>query len=125
MKHIYYFFAFFAILWESGCIIETKKVHEFIIKLKADSKNKKFDELSNNQKSLIFLQLFYGIWAFIGLFTFQWSIYIVFFITSFIPKKNIIARKADAIISLLILFFIILNTYHFKIDIWEYIKLLF
>jgi len=115
MKHLFYFIGIVPILWELICVLDTKKVHKFHLKLKA----KKYDEMDSSQKAITFLMLFYVLWILVGLFSSQWIIFTFYFILGIIPKNKIWHRKFDGILSVLMLVFIILNVYHFHIDIWS------
>jgi hypothetical protein len=101
-------------------IVSTNKVHQFALTLK-ETKGQKFDDLASNQKSLLICQFGYTIWTFIGFFTFQWSAFLLLFFLGLIPKKQVWYRWIDSFISFILLLFIILNAYHFKVDIWEFI----
>lgn len=118
MKHIFYFITIFPLIWEMSTVLNIKKYHKFY----KSFKGKKFDNYNGNQKAVGILTLGYILWSFIGLFTFQWMVFVVFILMSFIPKKFIILRWIDAFLSVLILLFIIINAYHFKIDFWQLFK---
>ena len=125
MNYIFFLFAIFAIIWELIAIREPRKVSHFTKQLKLDSKNKKFNELTSNQVAFSVLMLLYAFWAIAGLFTSQWFIFSVLIIFSMIPKKVIWYRIFDSFISLMLLFLMILNEFHFHIDLWsELLKLL-
>ena len=73
--------------------------------------------------AFVLLQLCYFIWAATGLMSSQWIPFLVLILYSFIPKgDNIFIRKADAILSLAILLFIVINKYHLGINLLDYIK---
>ena len=124
MKHIFYFFAFFAILWEGINIIYTKEIYKKVIRI-ISLKKENFKELADGQKYFLFFMFGYFLWIFTGLFTFQWPIFLLLFLMSLIPKKWIVIRWIDAFISLVILIFILINAYHLHIDIFPILKSLF
>lgn len=118
MTNLFYFLIFFAIAFEGMSLSSPKRVHAFSNK----AVKVKYPEMTSTQKSFLWCQLCYTTWCFIGLFTFQWPIFLVIIITSFIPKKHWILRMIDAGITLCLLFFILINKYHLNINIWEFIS---
>lgn len=120
MKHIFYFIAICPILWEITVLCNIQKVHIFIINYR---KLQNQNEIKINGKKTMFtvLQIFYIGWVFIGFFSFQWIVFLFMFLFGLIAKNNIVLRWFDAFISLTVLIFIILNAYHFKIDIISFI----
>ena len=117
MKYLFYLVAIAPILWEIICIYDLDRVHKFQMSFKK-LKGKKFDEYSSNQKTVAVLMYLYMIWAFIGLFTFNWVAFLTLFTLSFIPKRNKYVRWVDSFLTIIILFFIVLNTFHFNVDLW-------
>lgn len=116
MKHIFYFFTFLPILWELMNLTSIKKVHQFVKSFKNNEGEKTF-----TQSTFSFFMVGYIVWTIIGLITFQWFVFLLFLIYSLIPKVNIYHRWIDSLISVFILIFIILNAYHFHIDVWQLI----
>lgn len=121
MKHIFYFITIFPLLWEFINITNINRTHLFF-KTFRKMKGKKFDDYSPTQKKISILMMFYIIWVIIGLFSSQWIVFVSILIISIIPKKYIIIRWIDSLVSALLLLFIILNVYHFKIDLFVYLK---
>lgn len=110
MGHIFYFMAIFAIVFELQVLFNTRGYLEFVESINNKEKDKKPDF---KQSTFILLSFFYLIWGFTGLMTSQWVLFLVLIILSFIPKgKGTILRKIDAILSFVILMFILLNKYH-------------
>lgn len=116
MKHIFYFLTLFPILWEMINLYNPRKVHNFISSYKS-IKGKSIEDYTLNQKSFTYFNVGYLIWTFIGLFSFQWVLFIFLFALGLIPKKIIVLRWIDGLVSFLILVFIILNAYHLHIDV--------
>ena len=123
MKHIFYFMTIFPLLWELIGITNVQRVHNFSKGIKA-LKGKKFDEYSSMQKNVSVLMMLYILWTFIGLFSSQWLTFSVLLGISLIPKRFIVLRWIDSVISFALLLFIILNAYHFKIDLLSYAQML-
>lgn len=64
------------------------------------------------------LQIIYWMWNVGGFFTFQWPFFLVLFILGLISKKTIWLIKLDAILSIVLVIFIVLNQAHFKIHLF-------
>jgi len=115
MKYLFYLIGIFPILWEMINIFDFEKVYNYKRKLR---KIKDSDVLSSDQKLLLIFMLLYIVWMLIGLFTFNWILFLILFLSTLIPKKNKFLMLLDSVISLIILLFIILNAFHFNIDLW-------
>lgn len=120
MTYLFYFPAFIAILWELMYgVLSPKRTHSFV----KSFKGKKFDDLTSSQKSVSVCMIFYMIWVLVGLMSSQWVIFIALLLVSIlIPKKILIIRWIDSLISLALLIFLILNKFHLHIDLWKLIK---
>ena len=119
MNHIFYFLAIFPIIWESLTITSTRKVSEFI----KSSATSEYKDKTSNQKVYTFLVLGYILWVIIGLFSSQWVLFLTLFIMAYIiPKRWLITRFLDGVISLGILIFMVINVYHLHIDVYEVVK---
>lgn len=117
MKHLFYFLAILPLMFEMMVLSEPTKAKNFSQKLKGI----KADEMTSQQQSYTVLCLGYWVWCFVGIFTFQWPLFLLIFALGFIPKTETWMRAIDAFITILILLFILLNAYHFKIDIWHWL----
>ena len=118
MKHIFYLLTIFPIMWELISLHDTIKVRNLVERLKV----KTADEFTIKESLFSTFALGYVMWTLFGLFTSQWVLFLTLILISSIPlKKYIWYNKIDAIISLVLLLFIILNAYHFNIDIFEWI----
>ena len=113
MKTVFYLFAILPIIQEIMVLNEPKKWHNFAKRIKGIQKGHPDYE---NKMILGIFTMFYMVWAFIGLFSFQWWAFALLFIISFIPKKWVWYRWLDALISVIILFFVVLNNFHFHIN---------
>jgi hypothetical protein len=67
---------------------------------------------------LSLFNMFYFIYVFVGIFTSQWWLFLTIIAMSFIPKKKPLARKIDAIVTMAILLFILINKYYLHINIF-------
>ena len=113
MKHIFYSLTVIALIYELMVATNIVKMHSFLLSMKAYKK----ETATTSQKNWVFLNIVYMIWAFVGLFTSQWLIFVTIIVLSFINKKYIAHRFLDAIFTSILLLFIILNAYHFHIDV--------
>lgn len=117
MKHLFYFFAVFPILFEMSSFLHPQRIMNFRARLKETAS----DDYTANQYAYYVFSLGYIIWAFCGIFTFQWPAFILLFIMGLFSKKNKYLLIADAFLTFIILLFICLNAYHFKIDLFQLI----
>lgn len=122
MKHLFYFIGLFPLIYEMSVIINPKRVYSFKERIKAAGK---FDNFTSSQKSYAILSLGYLVWAFIGLISFNWVAFLFLIAISFIPKKHFFLMWLDSVISFLILLFVLLNSYHFKIDLFALVRSFF
>jgi hypothetical protein len=120
-------------------IINTKKQVSEIKELVEESKKnkgKKWDEMTKKYKDLLiskgFFVILFKVWMFLGLLTFNWFIFLFIIIFNFLiiaPISKIIKRfnKAyvtlylfNSIIGFILGVFVIVNSYHLKINTYEY-----
>lgn len=118
MTQIFYLITFFPILWEIITITDTKRVSIFINRI-IGYKNRPVELLTKTETNFALLQLGYHLWCFVGLFSSQWLIFLLILVSGLIPKKSVRMRRLDAIITLTQLLFLVLNVYHFKIDLFS------
>ena len=117
MNHLFYIMICFPLYWELINLYQIKKTYNFIIVLKA----KKANNLSGKEKVYIFFSFGYLTWSFIGLFSSQWPIFLFLLLMGLIPKYYIWWRWIDSFLSFVGLLFILLNAYHFNIDVYKLI----
>ena len=117
MSHIFYILAIFPILWESLSITNPRKVGRFIKTYRTT------DIRTTNQKAYPFFALGYALWVILGFFSSQWVLFLAIFMLGYIiPKRWVITRLIDGVITMSILIFMLINVYHLHIDIYEVIK---
>ena len=116
MKHIFYFIGLLPIIYEMTVVTNPKRVYLFKERMKAA---RKLDNFTSSQKSYAILSLGYLVWVFVGLFSFNWVAFLALIALSLIHKKYVILMWVDSVITVIILLFIILNSYHFKIDLFS------
>ena len=121
MQHIFYVLLLIPIMYELIVLYNTKKIHAKVKKMKGS--NRKWDQMTDNEKLLSVTTLMYLLITFFGLFTFQWYLFLFLILTTLIPKKSSITfRFIDSLIGMLILIFAIVNKYHLRIDLIDLIK---
>lgn len=114
LEFLFYIFAIPALLWELINFTSVTRTHNFMNRLKDDKV--KLSNKSKTEQNVADLMCFYAVWMLVGLFTSQYILFLFLLAISFIPKKYRIIRFVDAVISFLIILFIILNKYHFGIN---------
>ena len=117
MTHLFYIFTALFIVLELLCLVESDKLDaEFkrIRKLRKEGKKAK-DLYTSNVVAFSFVQTLYLSYVIIGLMSSQWVGFAVILLMSVIPKRWLLWRRIDGVISIAILIFILLNKYHFHI----------
>ena len=142
MKHIFYLVAIFFIIYEIMWIINPKKFIKSIItfdKLQKENKGKKWDNQSEEYKSALIGKiphLFLFVWMFCGLLTFNWLAFLVKIIFGMLliaPISKLLKFSKgytalhwfNSVIGLFWGLFIVINSYHLKIDLLDFAKSLF
>ncbi len=120
MKYLFFLFTLLPIMIELYSLLNIKKIHKSL-----EYMTTKGSIWSFNQKFYAGCSIIYMIWAFIGIISSQWFLFIVLIILSIIPKKWIIIRWLDAFLSLGLLFFMIINTFHLHINLFSLILFYF
>jgi hypothetical protein len=140
MKHIFYLigvcFIIHEIMWVLHPFKQLRKSKN-CIKLTKENKGKKFDDFSGEFKEILFFQvipnLIYFFWMFIGLLTFNWVAFILMIIIQFLiiwPLGKLLEKTIgyvvlhwlNSIIGFSFGIFIILNSYHLKLDLYEIVR---
>ena len=141
MEHLFYVVAIFWIIYEWGFVSDIQekmdKTNKLVL-LHKEFKGKSYKEWSEEYKDMaigvFFFQLPLYVWLFVGLFTFQWTVFLYFvfqmYILTGLPRK-IFGLKSriltacvwlNSFVGLLMGFFVIVNKYHFHINVWEVLK---
>ncbi len=119
MKFVFFFFGIFALLYEIMVLVRVKDANSFFSKIRSDIKTKDFNDLTDTQKTFTVLTVLYSLWVLVGLFSSQWVLFVVYLMISIIPKKTVFVRFVDAIVSVLLLLFILINTFHLHINLFD------
>jgi hypothetical protein len=119
IEYIYYFLAIFALAVEFSIL--NGNGAELVIKAKNHINNGgNIKDLPENDKTHSYARTIYTVWSFIGLFTSQWIIFLILFIMGAIPKgENKRFYQIDAVISIGLLMFILINKFHLHINLLQ------
>ena len=79
-----------------------------------------------NPNGYLLIEFMYSSLTIVGLFTFQWILFAILVLFTFVPKKRIWWIRTDAFISLTLILLIVVNKYYLDYPITDYIlRLLF
>lgn len=125
MTHVFYILIAFFIFVELIVLFSQKNIHSAVKRLKKLNKEKKgklsFDEIGASMTLYQSIGIIYLIYCLVGLMSSQWVLFALIILLTFIPKRWLWWRYVDSIVTLLILAFILLNKYHFHIDMFHLI----
>lgn len=125
MTHVFYILIAFFIFVELIVLFSQKDIHSAVKRLKKLNKEKKgklsFDEIGASMTLYQSIGIIYLIYCLVGLMSSQWVLFALIILLAFIPKRWLWWRYVDSIVTLLILAFILLNKYHFHIDMFHLI----
>ena len=125
MTHVFYILIAFFIFVELIVLFSQKNIHSAVKRLKKLNKEKKgklsFDEIGASMTLYQSIGIIYLIYCLVGLMSSQWGLFALIILLAFIPKRWLWWRYVDSIVTLLILAFILLNKYHFHIDMFHLI----
>jgi len=119
MKDVFYMLAVFPILWELFALVYAKQVHQFATTFIQKMKEGHYP--SQREAAFSLYQVGYAIWCIVGLFSSQGLLFLAIFILSMINKKKVLVLRVDAILSLVILQFILINEYHLNINLAQWL----
>lgn len=125
MTHVFYILIAFFIFVELIVLFSQRNIHSAVKRLKKLDKEKKgklsFDEIGASMTLYQSIGIIYLIYCLVGLMSSQWVLFALIILLAFIPKRWLWWRYVDSIVTLLILAFILLNKYHFHIDMFHLI----
>ena len=125
MTHVFYILIAFFIFVELIVLFSQNNIHSAVKRLKKLNKEKKgklsFDEIGASMTLYQSIGIIYLIYCLVGLMSSQWVLFALIILLAFIPKRWLWWRYVDSIVTLLILAFILLNKYHFHIDMFHLI----
>jgi len=139
MKHIFYFIGILFIIYELKWIMYPKseaKKSEKLHRLLKEHKEKKWDNSTDEFKEILkirgLMSLLFVIWMFAGLLTFNWVLFLISIvfniaIVGLLSKAlrfsigYIILHWLNSIIGFTFGVFVIINSYHLKINLYDWI----
>ena len=125
MTHVFYILIAFFIFVELIVLFSQKNIHSAVKRFKKLNKEKKgkltFDEIGASMAFYQSIGIIYLIYCFVGLMSSQWVLFLLIILLAFIPKRWLWWRYVDSLVTLLILVFILLNKFHFHIDMFHLI----
>ena len=125
MTHVFYILIAFFIFVELIVLFSQKNIHSAVKRLKKLNKEKKgklsLDEIGASMTLYQSIGIIYLIYCLVGLMSSQWVLFALIILLAFIQKRWLWWRYVDSIVTLLILAFILLNKYHFHIDMFHLI----
>lgn len=126
MIHLFYLCSVVFIIYSTFSMINPKKLSNFFSEFKVlkDSENLPQDKVAMGCL-LALISIFFLIWVLVGLLTFQWPLFILLLVLSYTPSRHYVVRFIKSFVITIIIIFILLNAYHFNIDVFDVIKNLF
>jgi len=121
-KFIFYFFGIAALMYEYWSIANFDKLDRFRNKIKESKSNNGKMNLSGPEITFAFLELLYFAWALVGLFSSQWVIFFLIFCLSIVNswiRGSRTWNTVDSVLTVILIMFAILNTYHFQINLFR------
>lgn len=143
MKHLYYSIGILFIIHELLWMLDIKsrlEKNRNILKEAKINKGRSFDDMTaeyiNMLKTNVLVSYVILVWLFVGLFTFNWLAFLIEIIFNFVIvapiskliKYNnayIILHWFNSLFGFSFGIFVILNTYHLKIDLYDWFLSLF
>lgn len=112
MTALFYLIGLLAIGWEALTLSNLEVVHKFMNRMHA-TKAASYD---TTQTIACLLHGGYCVWIIVGIFTFNWPIFLLLLAFGFVNKRDSMnVRAADSALSLILLSLIYLNKFYFHI----------
>ena len=124
MTSIFYIIVLSFAIFEIAKLGNSKEIHtEVEINRRKRKEGKKISakDLSTTLGLFAIGDLFYFSICLIGLLSSQWIIFLVLILMGFVPKRYLILKRIDSIISIMLIIFIVLNKFHLHINILSYV----
>ena len=114
MTHVFYAFTFFVILYEISVLQSPNKFQVFVSNFKRKLKDK--EEIDGKDYAFALFNLTYLFWAWVGIFSSQWHLFVILIIIGLIPGKFTWVIFTNALVSLIIVLAIVVSKYHYPIS---------
>lgn len=108
MSYLFYVWAIVAIIYESMVLKDTKRVLNFSKRME----DLQWSEYSDTQKNFSIMNMLYFLWVCVGFLSEQWWVFVAMLVLCFIPTKTIFLKKIDALLTLILLIFALVNHFH-------------
>lgn len=126
MTHVFYLLVVFCLAIEVVVLLKERAIHNAMAAYKLQEKEfgkgkVPFEE--RNPKLVVYtiLSAFYWVLCLVGLMSSQWLPFVAIIILALVPKRWLWWRYIDTVLSILLLLFIMLNKYHFHMDLFTLI----
>lgn len=117
-QYLFYSMLLVPLFYELGCLQEPQKVIHFMKRYKEKSRANKLQ--TSMDWAFFSFSLFYLILSFVGLLSSQWVLFTILILFSMVVGQIKLKSKwilqLDALVSAAILLFILLNKFHFHIN---------
>jgi hypothetical protein len=118
MTTLFFLLGIFPMMWELSVMVDIDRSFNIVTKIRTLKKgDPQYIKILKDYSLFIILMVLYCLWTFIGLATSQWPLFLLVILISLIPKKIKWLFWLDAMISFCILLFILLNKFHFHVDV--------
>lgn len=126
MTHLFYLLVVFFLAVELSVLLMEHRIHDALAVYKLQEKEfgkGKVPFEKKNPKLVVYsiLSLFYWAVCLVGLMSSQWVVFVAIIMLGIVPKRWLWWRYIDTVLSILLLLFVILNKYHFQVDLFTLI----
>lgn len=126
MTHLFYLLVVFFLAVELVVLLMEHRIHDALVAYKLQEKEfgkGKVPFEKQNPKLVVYsiLGMFYWVVCLVGLMSSQWVVFVAIITLAIVPKRWLWWRYVDTVLSILLLLFIILNKYHFHVDLFTLI----
>lgn len=128
MTHLFYALLVIFILVEMFILCDSKRVFRGIERMRKIAKEKKrngtkvtTDDYGGGITLYVGEQIIYLLYCLVGLMSSQYLLFALILVMGLIPKRWLWLLRVDSVITIGILLFIMLNKYHFHINLYHLI----
>ncbi len=126
MTHLFYVLVVFFIAFEVVVLLSERTIHNAVAELRHQEKEYgkgkvPFGVINPKLVAYSIVGAFYWLACLVGLMSSQWVAFAAISVLALVPKRWLWWRYIDTVLSILLLLFIVLNKYHFHIDIFHLI----
>jgi hypothetical protein len=122
MKHIFYLVAIVPLIDRLVVVFSPVKTYRQLRVYKLIP-IKKYEDLPQGMKDMLFYTFVYLLWCFVGMFTFQGPVFFVLLLLHFFAQIGLKTRFVCAVLTVLLIAFAIFNSYYLKINVFKLIGL--